>query len=217
MPFHPKNIDCFLITTHHNRETRHDYIKDHLYSFNPIPVLAVDWKLFRHTNLNPEQYKQQSLTLAYYTACQTAVFADMEEFIIFEDDVQVSSNLLLVQYLDSLPHDFDLVYLSRTKHNIEGGVTKPYSDHYSIVVSNYWETPATFWSIEFAKKFIDYIENKLESGLWLGHIDHELMKILKESKPRFYCLNEQIIIGLSSEPEKAPEKLNLTNSISART
>lgn len=216
MPFHPKNSDCFLITTHHNRETRYDYIKDHLYSFNPIPILAVDWKLFQYTNLNSKQYKHQSLTLAYYTACQTAVFADMEEFIIFEDDVQITSNMLLDQYLDSLPHDFDLVYLAYTKHNAEGAITKPYNEYYATVIANYWETPATLWSIDFAKKFIQYIESKLEKGLWLGHIDHELLKILTEQRPKYYCLTEPLVIGLSSEPEKAPQTIDLSNSISAK-
>lgn len=209
-------MTTYLITTHHNKDTRHEYIKDHLYSFDVVPIMASDWRMFKHTNLNEAQYKQQSLTLAYYTSCQTAVFCDLEEFMILEDDVHIYNKFLFDSALESLPHDFDLVYLAYTKHNAEGAITKPYNEYYATVIANYWETPATLWSIDFAKKFIQYIESKLEKGLWLGHIDHELLKILTEQRPKYYCLTEPLVIGLSSEPEKAPQTIDLSNSISAK-
>lgn len=209
-------MTTFLITTHHNKDTRHEYIREHLFRYDFIPILATDWRFFTHTSLNDKQYKQQSLTMAYYTACQTAIFMQIDEFMIFEDDVCVTSKFILDELLIQLPEDFDLCYLSRTRHNIESAVLTPYDEVFSRVKGNYWETPATVWNIYFAEAFITHIESKINHGLWIGHIDHELMKMNELGLFKFYAPNEQIVIGLSSEPEKAPTNLNLNNSISAK-
>lgn len=191
-----KEPKIFLITTHHNRDTRHERIKRELLGLDYTPILAPDWKMFRHTSLNQKQYKHMSLTLAYYQICQTAVFQELDKFIIIEDDLHVVDESLLQELISNPPGDFDLCYLTRTDHNRESAVTKPYNTNFERVASNWWETPITMWTARFAQKFIKHIEAKLEEGLWLGHIDHELVKLCETSV--FYGSIHQTAIGLSN-------------------
>ena len=186
--------------------------------FTPHFILAPDWKMFKHTELNPEQYKHQSLTLAYYQACQTAFFFNADPFVIIEDDLKIThfGNFEHISRYDVMPNDAHLCYLSLTKHNQESAIVEPHDHLWNKVKANYWETPATLWTIEMAQKFIDHIEKKLEKGLWLGHIDHELMKMHMEQKLNFYCPVEQCCFGLSSEPEKAKGIISLDGSISSK-
>lgn len=216
-------MNLYAITTYHNRETRWknlkwqiERIRNTILFFQELKtIIATDWKMYRHTNLSPQQYKQQSLTLAYYQACQMAVYDDLYQFVIIEDDIQISDILLFNDLVDD-HFEFDLCYLSLTKHNKESAIVEPYNNLWNKIVANYWETPATLWTIEMAKKFIHHIEKKLETGLWLGHIDHELMKMHTELKLNYYCPVEQCCYGLSSEPEKAKGVIDLTGSISEK-
>jgi hypothetical protein len=162
-----------------------------------IPVVATDWKLFIHTSLNPKQYKQQSLTIAYYQVCQTARFMGLDRFVMLEDDLQITDR---DGFIDRMIYreEFDLCYLTRTRHNQEGAKTSPHNDLFDKVNSNWWETPATLWSAKFAERFIDHIEAKTNEGLWLGHIDHELDKLNQTGEFMFLGSTKQVAIGLSS-------------------
>ncbi len=210
-------MNLYAITTYHNRETRWSHlngvINDLEEDFFVNIILSTDWKMFKHTNLSPEQYKQQSLTLAYYQACQMAIYDDSYQFVIVEDDLQIDNMDLFRELIDSV-FEFNLCYLSLTKHNQESAIVEPHNHLWNKVIANYWETPATLWTIEMAQLFINHIEKKLEKGLWLGHIDHELMKMHVEQKLNYYCPVEQCCFGLSSEPEKAKWIIDLTGSIS---
>lgn len=200
----------FLITTIHNQPTRWDRIQKHLADSlqgeQIFPVLAPDWKMFTHTDLNPKQYKQQSLTLAYYQICQTAVFLELEDFIVMEDDIQIMDPDRLFDLAVWMPENFDLVYLTRTDHNHRSAETQPHDEYFDKVIRNYWETPITAWSISFAKKFINHIQSKLESGLWLGHIDHELLQLCETKKYYFYAAKDKIAVGLSNIEQSVMSK-----------
>lgn len=215
-------MNLYAITTHHNKETRHKHLTSVIENleldtdFYVHPVLAPNWKIFKYTNLSPEQYKQQSLTLAYYQICQTAVFNQDFQFVIIEDDLIITSLFKFTKLIAREPDDVDLCYLSLTKHNQESAIVEPHDRLWNKVKANYWETPATLWTIEMAQKFIDHIEKKLESGLWLGHIDHELLQMHETLKLNYYCPVEQCCFGLSSEPEKAKGIISLEGSISAK-
>ena len=214
-------MNLYAITTYHNRETRWKHLKSIINEldedFFTNTILATDWKMFKHSKLLREQYKQQSLTLAYYQACQLAIFNNHFRFVIIEDDLKIDYFIrfsTLARFLP--PNDAHLCYLALTAHNFESAIVEPYNRWWNKVVANYWETPATLWTIEMAKKFIHHIEKKLETGLWLGHIDHELMKMHTELKLNYYCPVEQCCYGLSSEPEKAKGVIDLTGSISEK-
>lgn len=215
-------MNLYAITTHHNKETRHKHLITVIENleldtdYSVYPILAPNWKMFKHTNLSPEQYKQQSLTLAYYQICQTAVFNQDFQFVIIEDDLIIINLAKFSELITYEPYDMHLCYLSLTKHNQESAIIEPHDHLWNKVLANYWETPATLWTIEMAKKFIDHIEKKLETGLWLGHIDHELMKMHLEMKLNYYCPVEQCCFGLSSEPEKAKGIIDLKGSISEK-
>jgi len=201
----------FLITTHHNRLTRHERIKQELQDWDYIPILAPDWKMFKHTDLNPKQYKQQSLTLAYYQACQTAVFMEVDYFTIVEDDIEFTS-VTPLGCDGPPPEGWDLIFATRTNHNQESAETEDINHvDYDRVISNWWETPFTRWSISFANEFIDHIEAKLEQGLWLGHVDHELMKLCETGKYKFYGSKHKTAIGLSNTDQDVMDKAGSIN------
>jgi len=215
-------MNLYAITTHHNRETRWEHLRglvyqpDYLFPVNFIPVLAPDWRLFKYTDLKPDQYKHQSLTLAYYQICQTAVFSQQSQFVIVEDDLNITNLRKFLELIMFEPDDIHLCYLALTKHNQESAYTEPHNHLWNKIIANYWETPATLWTIEMAQLFIDWIEKKLESGLWLGHIDHELLQMHETLKLNYYCPVEQCCYGLSSEPEKAKGIISLEGSISVK-
>jgi len=204
-------MKTFLITTHHNKDTRHRYIKEHLKGVDYIPILAPDWKMFRHTGLNDKQYKQQSLTLAYYQIAQTALFLNLKEFTIMEDDLNITDWKMLDELYENIPEHFDVCYLTRTDHNIASAMVKEYSHHFSKIVNNWWETPITHWSERFARNFVFHIEQKLEEGLWLGHVDHELLQINYKGSVNFYGSNFQIAQGISTS--KQPGLIGFEGSI----
>jgi len=218
-------MNLYAITTHHNRETRWEHLIGIIYDndlddgdpFDFFPVLAIDYNLFKHTNLLPEQYKHQSLTLAYYQICQTAVFSQQSQFVIIEDDLNITNLRKFLELIMFEPDDIHLCYLALTKHNQESAYTEPHNHLWNKIIANYWETPATLWTIEMAQLFIDWIEKKLESGLWLGHIDHELLQMHTSLKLNYYCPVEQCCYGLSSEPEKAKGIISLEGSISVKS
>ena len=200
----------FLITTIHNQHTRWARVKAHLEQTlgegEVYPILAPDRDMFKHTTLNPKQYKQQSLTLAYFQAAQTALFLGLDDYVVLEDDVLISHENELFDLEVFMPENFDLVYLTRTKHNSESAEVLPYDQYFDIVVGNYWETPITAWSIKFAKEFIAHVQSKLKESLWLGHIDHELMKLCETKKYYFYASKQQVALGLSNVEQSEMSK-----------
>lgn len=194
---------AFLITTTHNASTRWPRIKDELMDqgIDVFPILATDYNLFKHTDLNTAQYKQQSLTMAYLTACQTAVYLGIDQFTIFEDDVKVIDPNQLDMTMLNYPDQFDLCYLTETDHNQKSAKTYTVDENWQKILGNWWETPATLWSIRFAKVFIHHIENKIKSGLWLGHVDHELMKLCESGEFNFFGSRHRTCIGLSNSEQ----------------
>jgi hypothetical protein len=200
----------FLITTIHNQQTRWDRIKTHLADLikndQVFPVLAPDWKMFEHTDLNPKQYKQQSLTLAYYQICQTAMFLELDDYVVLEDDVKIVHPDQVFDALVQMPEDFDLCYLTRTTHNQESAETTYHDQNFDRVHANYWETPITAWSQHFAQKFVEWIQNKLQNGLWLGHIDHELLQMNDTGKYSFFAVRDMIAVGLSNSDQSEMSK-----------
>lgn len=196
----------FLITTHHNSHTRHNYITEHLSEINYIPVMALDWQMFRYTDLTESQYKHQSLTLAYYQIAQTAMFQDIQHYTVMEDDLNVIDWAIMKQ---QFPKDFDLCYLTMTDHNKEAAQVEPYSPHFNRIIGNWWETPITEWSLKFATRFVEHIQFKLSHSLWLGHIDHELIKL---NRGHHYGSTRQMAVGLSTNKESGI--ISLVGSIS---
>jgi hypothetical protein len=215
-------MNLYAITTHHNRNTRHEHLTQLIENleletdFYVHPILATDWRIFEYSTLKPQQYKHQSLTLAYYQICQTAVFSQQSQFVIIEDDLNITNLRKFLELIMFEPDDIHLCYLALTKHNQEAAEVEPYNHLWNKVKANYWETPATLWTIEMAQKFIEWIEKKLEKGLWLGHIDHELLQMHETLKLNYYCPVEQCCYGLSSEPEKAKGIISLDGSISVK-
>lgn len=213
----------YIITTLENKPTRGENVRkmDAKLSqvCSPVEiVIAPDWRIFQHTSLNPEQYRQQSLTLAYYNICHRQLFWGSNTFVICEDDLHFFD---FNQFIASV-HDFDssfhkyvaeFAYLSLTDANIEGAQTAPVNDNWNRVQGNYWETPATIWTQKMARIFVDYISKKLELNLWLGHIDHELQKIMIEQKLTYLCPTTQFSAGLSSYATP-PVEFDKTGSIS---
>lgn len=192
----------FLITTIHNEKTRWDRINDHLNDVFTdefiFPVLATDTRILSHTAIKTEKIKHQSLTMAYYTICQTAIFLKLEDFTILEDDLLIVKKDELHDLFVLMPEDFDLCYMTRTDHNNRSAKTKPYNEHWDTVVANWWETPITTWSNKFAHDFCAHIQNKLKDGIWLGHIDHELVQMVNTRRYKIYGAVTQTAIGLSN-------------------
>lgn len=193
-------MKAFLITTQYNELTRWEHAKRELSAcgISYFPILATDWRMYEHTTLSPAQYKHQSLTLAYYQACQTAVFLGLKEFMIFEDDILVKDRLELYHVIHNPPKYFDICFLTRTEHNKIAAETIPYDSAYDLIKGNWWETPATMWSEKFARTFIHHIHSKLHGQLWLGHIDDIINDFIKAGAGYFFGAKAQTIIGLSN-------------------
>jgi len=191
----------FLITTHHNQHSRWAYIKPHLQDMGITytPILAPDYRLFRW-HLDETQLKHQSLTLAYYQISQTAIFENLSQYAVIEDDVNLIPQFKLAMFnlQNSLPEDYDFCYLTQTEHNKEAAITSPVNDYICKVESNWWETPLTLWSRKFAEAFREHISEKLDQELWLGHIDHELVKLNATGKFQMYGATQNTANGLSS-------------------
>lgn len=216
-------MKAFIITTLDNKQARSKNVEqigiESALTYEI--VIAPDWRIFKHTSLNPEQYKQQSLTLAYYNICLKAMYLEPEQFVIFEDDAHITDSELFfekgleLRRLMAMYDKIKFAYLSRTDHNIESAHVRDEFESYGwqTVVANYWETPATLWTLDMAKIFVEYISKKLEQGLWLGHIDHELQKIMIEQKLTYLCPKDQFIVGLSSY-KTPPVEFDRTGSIS---
>lgn len=134
--------------------------------------------------------------------------------MIIEDDCFINNRLELDIATAIPPDGFDLVYLTSTDHNKTAAITQEHDWRLFKVVSNWWETPVTLWSGKFADSFISYIEQKLNVSLWLGHIDHELMKLNETGNFAFYGVRENLADGLSSSRSKAPESISFDGSIS---
>jgi len=206
----------FLITTQHNRESRWERITNLLenHEIEFAPILAPDYRLFLHIGLTDQQSKHQSLTMAYNQVCQTAIFMGLDNFIVVEDDLKILDMDTLYESLrqSNLPHDFDLCYLTKTTHN-QSAITKAYNKHFRRIQSNWWETPITLWSQDFAKTFCQHMEQKTSVGLWLGHIDHELVQ-MNEKGAKMYGATYQTCIGLSNSPQN---EMSLEGSITVST
>lgn len=190
----------FVITTHHNRLTRHGFIKQELDKarLSYYPILAPDYNLFKHTQIEQNQFKRQSLTLAYYQTCQTAIFQGHERFIIMEDDCHIYDDTKLIRSLDYIPPDAALCYLTRTEHNRLSAKTVACNEFFDLINSNWWETPITLWTDFFAHYFISYISRKITESPWLGNIDHELVKITESGLFKVYGAVHKTVIGMSN-------------------
>lgn len=195
-------MPTFLITTHTNTD-RHQRILDELHyadwtDFECMAILATDWRLFTYAGLTETEAKHQSLTLAYRQCAQTALLFNIDYYLVIEDDLHVIDPFELRSNIDNLPEPFDLCYLTRTEHNRLSGYTKSHCNHFEQVIAHWWETPITAWSKRFAQRFEDHISHKLTEKLWLGHIDHELLKL---NQGFHFGSIHKTAVGLSTEPE----------------
>lgn len=117
----------------HNRNTRWEHLTQVIENlelqtdFYVHPILATDWRIFEYSTLKPQQYKHQSLTLAYYQICQTAVFSQQSQFVIVEDDLTITNLRKFLELIMFEPEDLHLCYLSLTKHNQESAYTEPHN------------------------------------------------------------------------------------------
>lgn len=207
---------AFLITTWHNRVSRHDYIRHEAAESLPFcdqihPVLATDYNVFMRAGLGQKQAKHLSLTLAYQQIAQQADFMKLERYIVIEDDLRVTDRPALWESVEHLPDDFDVVYLTRTKHNDECADTVPYSDYFELIKGNWWETPITLWSGAFAKRFNDHIMDKAKEHIWTGHIDHVLVNL---NAGKHYGAKRSVGVGLSTERKHAPGNISFETAIS---
>lgn len=213
----------YIITTLENKPTRGENVRlldsqlSERHSLIDV-IIAPDWRIFQHTSLNPEQYRQQSLTLAYYNICMRQLYWGLAVFVIMEDDLHIFDQNKFTSHLFDFEDSYHKIgaefgYLSLTDANIEGAQTEELTFTWNKVKGNYWETPATIWTQKMARIFVDHISEKLKTGLWLGHIDHELQKIMIEQNLTYLCPKSQFCAGLSSY-KNPPVEFDKTGSIS---
>lgn len=198
-------MTVYLITTIHNRETRWEYIRNHLNGIGVVftVVIAPDYRLFQYAGLTHQQAKHQSLSMAYFQIAQAALFDGHTKYLVFEDDVMLNDNFEqdFLSAINSLPEDWDFFYGTKTEHNRECGKTAKVNDLVCKVKKDWWETPVTLWGERIIPYFVQYISNKLDQNLWVGNIDHELLKICEEGKLNFYASEKNLANGMSSSQE----------------
>lgn len=207
---------AFLITCWSNRKSRHHYIKreaDESLSFckQVIPVLATDWKLFTYCGIDEKKAKHLSLSLCYQQIAQQALFMGLERYVVIEDDLKVLDKSALWESVENLPETFDVVYLTRTKHNAECAVTVPHNRHFDLIKDNWWETPITVWSSSFARRFNEHLMEKVQEGIWTGNIDHILVQL---NHGRHYGAKTTTAVGLSTDRKHAPPTISFETAIS---
>lgn len=203
------DFKIFLITTIHNRDSRWQYIRQHLYEngIEYTPILAPDFSFIPEETV--KRAKHISLTLAYYQIAQTAMFEGLLNYMVIEDDINLSQDghSDILEAIRFTPEDFDLCYLTKVQQNHDAQ-TRPYNEHLDRIIGNWWETPATLWSLKFAEAFCKEIASKQVLGS-IGNIDHELLKMNDTGKYNFFGAKKNTANGLSTIREKA-EGLNIT-------
>lgn len=208
-------MEVFLITTIHNRESRWEYIKNHLEGIGlvNIPILAPDYRLF--SGLTEQQAKHQSLTLSYLHIAQRWLFKPFGHYAVIEDDVQFCEGFAenFIKLGINTPADWDFVYATKTAHNKEAGRTIPVNDYICKVIGDWWETPITVWNERIIKTFNDRMMAKIGKE-HLGNIDHELLRICEEGELNFYGSEKNIANGLSTARHLADETISFEGSIS---
>lgn len=194
-------MKVYLITTIHNQETRWQHAKREMEGLTFIPVLAPDYRVFMYGGLTEQQAKHQSLTMAYLQIAQTTLFNGETQHMVVEDDISFLPIFeeVMIKMIDSLPADWHFLYVTKTIHNQEAAKTIPVNNYVCKVLDNWWQTPITLWNYPLIEYFVYYISNKLAKELWLGHIDHELVKICQTGQFIFYGAEKNIANGLSSE------------------
>lgn len=204
-------MPAFLITTstNTNRHQKILQLTSEIFPEETVPILATDWRQYTYAGLSPFQAKHHSLVMAYRQIAQTVLLYDVDHYIVVEDDLHVTDAIQLQETIDNLPEEpWDVCYLTRTSHNAKAAKTEPYDGYFARIVSNWWETPITAWSGEFARRFDGYIQHKLAYELWCGHIDHILLQL---NRGRHFGAMYQSAIGLSSE---GSELFHVKSSIS---
>ena len=213
----------YIITTLENQPARgqnvirlDNQISGYLNDANII--IAPDWRIFKHTELTEKQWKHQSLTLAYYNICMRQLYWGSATFVICEDDLHIFNPKDFTQHTLDFSDTYhktgaDFGYLALTDHNIQSAQVEEFNGLWNQVKANYWETPATIWTQKMARIFVDHISAKLEKGIWVGHIDHELLQIHLVHKLLFLCPKTQFCAGLSTY-KTPPVEFDRSGSIS---
>lgn len=197
----------FIITTSTNTD-RHRNVMELMDQHDTIPIMATDWRLYEYAGLTAFKAKHHSLVMAYRQIAQMVMVCDINYYIVMEDDLHIIDPVELEEAIDNLPDDpWDVCYLTRTTHNNLSGKTEPYNGYFARIISDWWETPITAWSREFAIRFDEFITEKLKADIWCGHIDHILLQL---NQGRHFGAMYKSAVGSSSEPK---EKFHVKSSI----